>query len=195
MAYKEKLLLENVNDFLESIKWQEVKKEFITLEEMKTLANTPCEIEVLKRASMFGLYTGLRLSDLLQLRWDNIQPSPDGGHCIRLCTEKTDTEATLPVSKEALQYCGERGDGLVFKGFKRSMAQHAFKKWVKSAGIDKKLSFHCLRHSFATNLIAQGIDVYVVSKMLTHRSVRTTQIYAEVVSDKKREASNAITLK
>lgn len=75
------------------------------------------------------------------------------------------------------------------------MAQHAFKKWVKSAGIDKKLSFHCLRHSFATNLIAQGIDVYVVSKMLTHRSVRTTQIYAEVVSDKKREASNAITLK
>lgn len=81
MAYKEKLLLENVNDFLESIKWQEVKKEFITLEEMKTLANTPCEIEVLKRASMFDLYTGLRLSDLLQLKWDNIQPSPDGGHC------------------------------------------------------------------------------------------------------------------
>lgn len=55
--------------------------------------------------------------------------------------------------------------------------------------------FHCLRHSFATLLISLGIDVYVVSKMLTHRSVRTTQIYADVVSEKKREASNAITLK
>lgn len=57
------------------------------------------------------------------------------------------------------------------------------------------ITFHCLRHSFATILISLGIDVYVVSKMLTHRSVRTTQIYADVVSEKKREASNAITLK
>ncbi len=195
MAYKEKLLLENVNDFLDGLKWQEVKKEYITLEEMKILANSQCDIPVLKRASMFGLFTGLRLSDLLQLKWENIERSPDGGHCIRLCTEKTETEATLPISEEALQYCGERGDGLVFKGFKRSMAQHAFKNWVKSAGITKKLSFHCLRHSFATILISLGIDVYVVSKMLTHRSVRTTQIYAEVVGEKKREASNAITLK
>lgn len=57
------------------------------------------------------------------------------------------------------------------------------------------ITFHGLRHSFATLLISLGIDVYVVSKMLTHRSVRTTQIYADVVSEKKREASNAITLK
>lgn len=57
------------------------------------------------------------------------------------------------------------------------------------------MAFHFIRHSFATILISLGIDVYVVSKMLTHRSVRNTQIYADVVSDKKREASNAITLK
>ncbi len=195
IAYKEKYLTENVNDFLEGLKWQEVKKEYITIEEMKILSKSECDIPVLKQASMFGLFTGLRLSDLLQLRWDNIERSPDGGFCIRLCTEKTETEATLPISEEALQYCGERSEGLVFKGFKRSMAQHAFKKWIKSAGIEKKLSFHCLRHSFATILISLGIDVYVVSKMLTHRSVRTTQIYADVVGEKKREASNAITLK
>ncbi len=97
---------------------------------------------------------------------------------------ETETEATLPISEEALKYCGERGEGLVFKGFRRSMAQQPFKKWVKAAGIEKKLSFHCLRHSFATLLISLGIDVYVVSKMLTHRSVRTTQIYADVVSEK-----------
>ncbi len=162
---------------------------------MKILANSQCDIPVLKRASMFGLFTGLRLSDLLQLKWENIERSPDGGHCIRLCTEKTETEATLPISEEALQYCSERGNSLVFNGFKRSMAQHAFKNWVKSAGITKKLSFHCLRHSFATILISLGIDVYVVSKTLTHRSVRTTQIYAEVVNQKKRDTANSITLK
>lgn len=86
-------------------------------------------------------------------------------------------------------------EGVSFKGIKRSMAQQPFKKWVNAAKIEKKLSFHCLRHSFATILISLGIDVYVVSKMLTHRSVRTTQIYVDVVSEKKREASNAITLK
>lgn len=93
MAYKEKYITENVNDFLEGIKWQEVKKEYLTLDEMKILYATECEVPVLKRASMFGLFTGLRLSDLLQLRWENIERSPDGGYCIRLCTEKTDTEA------------------------------------------------------------------------------------------------------
>lgn len=82
MAYKEKHITENVNDFLEGIKWQEVKKEYLTLDEMKILDATECEVPVLKRASMFGLFTGLRLSDLLQLRWENIERSPDGGYCI-----------------------------------------------------------------------------------------------------------------
>ncbi|HBN63373.1 MAG TPA: hypothetical protein DD424_05610 [Porphyromonadaceae bacterium] len=95
-------------------------------------------------------------------------------------------EATLPVSEEVLKYCGKRGEGLIFKGFRRSMAQQPFKKWVKAAGIERKLSFHCLRHSFAMLLISLDIDVSVVSKMFTHRSVKTTMIYADVVSEKKR---------
>ncbi|WP_354668978.1 tyrosine-type recombinase/integrase, partial [uncultured Muribaculum sp.] len=66
------------------------------------------------------------------------------------------------------------------------MAQQPFKKWVKAAGIERKLSFHCLRHSFAMLLISLDIDVSVVSKMFTHRSVKTTMIYADVVSEKKR---------
>lgn len=73
--------VENVNDFLEGIKWQEVKKEYLTLDEMKILDATECDVPVLKQASMFGLFTGLRLSDLLQLRWENIEQSPDGGYC------------------------------------------------------------------------------------------------------------------
>lgn len=55
--------------------------------------------------------------------------------------------------------------------------------------------FHCFRHSFATIQIAAGTDIYTVSKMLTHRNVSTTQIYAELVSEKKRESANKISLK
>lgn len=55
--------------------------------------------------------------------------------------------------------------------------------------------FHCFRHSYATLQIAAGTDIYTVSKMLTHRNVSTTQIYAELVSEKKRESANKISLK
>ena len=57
------------------------------------------------------------------------------------------------------------------------------------------ITFHCGRHSFATIQIAAGTDIYTVSKMLTHRNVSTTQIYAELVSEKKRESANKISLK
>ncbi|MDO5785472.1 MAG: tyrosine-type recombinase/integrase [Eubacteriales bacterium] len=57
------------------------------------------------------------------------------------------------------------------------------------------ITFHCFRHTFATLQIAAGTDIYTVSKMLTHRNVSTTQIYAELVNEKKRESANRISLK
>jgi len=57
------------------------------------------------------------------------------------------------------------------------------------------ITFHVSRHTYATLLITNGTDIYTVSKMLTHKNVATTQIYAEVISQKKRDAANSITLK
>ena len=116
IAYKEKMLRENLNDFLEKIEWKEVKKEYLTLDEVKKLAATPCKIPVLKQASLFACMTGLRISDILKLDWRDFEVGPDQGYYIRICTEKTETEATLPISQEALELCGEWGTGKVFKG-------------------------------------------------------------------------------
>lgn len=195
IAYRDKLLRENINDFLEKIEYEDVKKEYLTLDEVKQLAGTPCDIPILKAASLFSCLTGLRISDILNLEWSDFELAPDQGYCIRIRTQKTKTDATLPISYEAYELCGEVGTGKVFKGLSRSMINYPLKNWLKQAKIQKHITFHCFRHSFATLQIAAGTDIYTLSKMLTHRNVSTTQIYAELVNEKKRESANKISLK
>ncbi len=195
IAYREKMIKENVNDFLEKIETDDVRKEFLTSEELKKLAATPCDIPVLKQASLFSCLTGLRISDILNLAWDDIQLAPDLGYCVRIRIQKTDTETMLPISDEALQLCGERTEGRVFRGLTRSMVNYPLRKWIAAAGIKKHISFHCFRHTYATLQIASGTDIYTVSKMLAHKNVTTTQIYADLVNDKKRETVDRISLK
>jgi len=67
-------------------------------------------------------------------------------------------------------------------------------RWIKAAGITRKITFHCFRHTFATLQLTNGTDIYTVSKMLGHTNVKTTQIYAKVVDGKKQKATNTIKL-
>ena len=194
-AYKEGYLKENINDNLDKIELKETRREYLTMGELRRLYNTPCEFPVLREASLFSCLTGLRISDILALTWNDVRDFPDGGKCIRICTEKTDTEATIPISEEALALCGPPSSGLVFKGLTRNMVNTYLKPWLKQAGITKYITFHCFRHTYATQLIAGGADIYTVSKMLTHKNVSTTQIYADLIDKKKREAAEVIKIK
>jgi integrase len=104
--------------------------------------------------------TGLRISDILQLTWDNIEVGPDNGYYIRICTEKTETEATLPISNEALELCGIPGSGRVFKGLTRAMTNQPLKQWISEAGIKKHITFHCFRHCiFSYSLKIRNLQV------------------------------------
>lgn len=194
LAHKDKYLLENINEHLDKIETQDTRRQFLTIEEVQALYNTPCREPVLKAASLFSCLTGLRFSDILALKWENFETYPDGGHCIRLRTEKTDAEALNPISQEAYELCGEQSTGLVFKGFKKTMLQYILPKWLQSAGITKHITFHCFRHTFATLLVSNGSEIYTVSKMLTHKNVSTTQIYADLIDEKKRQAADIIKL-
>lgn len=165
-AYKERLLKENLNDFIEDIEYEEVKKNFLTADEVKLLAATSCEKPILKAASLFSILTGLRISDILKLRWEDIRPDADGEMAMFIRIQKTQKESIHPLSPDMLALCGERDKGIVFKGFNRSMTQEPLKKWLKAAGITKRITFHRFRDTFATLQLAAGSDIYTVSKML-----------------------------
>ena len=193
-AYTDKILSEDLTPFLESIEKTEVHREFLTLEEVRSLAEAPCKNETAKRASLFSCLSGLRMSDILALDWSNIRVHPDGGHAISIRTQKTKAEALLPISEEAYALLGEPGEGLVFKDMSPSKLSRALPDWLAAAGITKHISFHCFRHTYATLLVSSSVPIYTVSAMMTHKNVATTQIYAHMVDKEKRKASNAIKL-
>ena len=174
----------------------ESRREYLTIEELNKLAATPCEYPMLKKAAFFSALTGLRHSDIRKMTWKEL--SVEGDHYrINFTQRKTGGVEYMPISEQAYLICGEPAepDRLVFEGLQDpSWINRPMKKWIEDAGIKKHITFHCFRHSFATNQLTEGTDIYTVSKMLGHTNVRTTQIYAKVVDSKKEEAAQAIKL-
>lgn len=195
IAYRDKMIRENVNDFLERIETEDIRKEYLTLEEVKRLNNTPCKFPVLKAASLFSCFTGLRISDILKLKWEDIEQLSDGGLAIRLRSQKTQTEAVLPISDEAISLCGDKNTGYIFKGMNRSMIQEPLKEWLKEAGIKKHITFHSYRRTFATLQATAGTDIVTIASIMTHKSISTPQPYTKTVDTNKCKASSKITLK
>ena len=90
---------------------------------------------------------------------------------------------------------GYLGFSCMFKGLTRAVINQPLKQLISEARIRRYIIFHCFKYSYAVIQISSGTDIYTVSKMLTHKNVTTTQIYADLVNSKKRETANKISLK
>lgn len=177
-----------------NIYYEESQREYLTLEELNKLASTPCDSPILKRAALFSALTGLRHSDIKQLKWKDLVKDQEH-YRILFTQQKTKGVEYMPISDQAYQLCGERGDSdrLIFEGLQDpSWISRPVARWVEAAGITKHITFHCFRHTYATLQLTSGTDIYTVSKMLGHKKVTTTQIYAKIVDEKKEAAANAI---
>jgi integrase len=196
-AYKQKLLDTNINDYIESIKEEETEREFVTLEELLTLSETPCDVQVLKRAALFSSLTGLRFSDIAKLVWEEIRLDVADDPVIRFRQKKTKGLETMPISLEALELCGERSEpsDKVFRGFEYKLTQTPLKRWILQAGIQRNITFHCFRHTYATLQLEANTDIYTIQKMLGHRKIETTMVYAKLLDEKKKQTTNKISLK
>ena len=197
-AYKEGIITVNPTkefDFASKVRQEPSRREYLTLDELKTLINTECRHEIVKRAFLFSCLCGLRVSDIRKLKWCDLQRS--GGRVrIEITMQKTKEPLYLPISDEALKWLPERGEAsdsdfifpLTHEGTVNDTLQH----WAKVAGITKHISFHVARHTHATMMLTLGADLYTVSKLLGHKNIATTQIYAKIVDKKKEEAIGLI---
>ena len=186
----------NENPFIhlslsEKIRKPESQRQFLTVEELKRLVKTECRNKTVKDAYLFSCYSGLRISDIRQLTFDNIiynnrQPM------LALMMKKTKRQVYIPLSRQALRlipvgkYLGNRA---IFHPLPcLTTINSILKKWSRDAGIDKHITYHTSRHTFGTLMITAGADLYVTSKLMGHSDVRTTQIYAKIIDSKKIEA-------
>ena len=168
------------------------KREFLTMEELGKLAKAECDDWRVKKAFMFCCFTGLRYIDVSRLKWKHIQKLGDGTYQMDLTQKKTQEPVYVPLSKNAMKWLPKKGDNgrenYVFQFRDRSIIYKYLQDWGKRAGIEKHLIFHMSRHTCATMLLYYGADLYTVSKILGHTSIKSTQIYAKVVDGMKRKA-------
>ena len=172
-------------------------REFLTIEEVKQLMATPCRYDIVKRAFLFSCFTGLRYSDIKSLLWSEIRKAADGRTLFLEHPQvKTRKIVTVPLSEEALKWMPkqQKDKELVFHQLQitSTTVEVILGEWMKEAGIEKHITYHCSRHTAATMLLTLGADLYTVSKMLGHSSIKMTEVYAKIVDKKKLETVNLV---
>ena len=177
------------------------KIEYLTIQELRQLNNTPYR-ESVRHFFLFSCFSGLRLSDLMKMKWTDV----DKKTLTYTQTKQGNTKTHyLPLSGQALKLLKsiqayqkkELGANLplIFGHVpdKRTMNRH-LKDWAVKAKLNKNIHIHVGRHTFATLALSNGVSLYTVSKMLGHSSISETQIYAEVIDSEKQKAANSIPL-
>jgi len=177
------------------IKYAQSHREHLSLEELAELEKLLLDHSLNKKLQnvttwfLFSCYTGLRFSDLQSLTYNNVKEKH-----IELFMHKTKEHIIIPLIEKAKNLLPAKylqknflPEETVFKIMSNQKCNDYLKLAMIAAGISKPISFHCSRHTFATVSITIGIPVEVVSKLLGHSDLKTTQIYAKIVDKKKFE--------
>lgn len=176
------------NDIIQSHKLKLLKKhkvepplkQYLTVDELRLIENeefTP----IIKRPFLFSCYTGLRYSDIIKLTFSDIKEDK-----LEIRQTKTKQPIYIPLSQKALEIIKQvtalNPQAKVFRHFYPAGAIYSLKEVCKRLNINKNITFHSARHTFAVLNLAAGIDIFTVSKMLGHTDVQTTLVYAKIVS-------------
>lgn len=177
----------------------QIVKETLTQSEIKTLIETHYEKEkdVVRRAFIFCLYTGIRGCDVRRLKYDNISIEDK---TIRFYQQKTDGRSSeslviLPLTELHFSLIGPitaHKDELIFNLPSDTTCNKQLKLWMAAAGINKHITWHCARHSFGTNLCEADINPMTIMRLMGHSSLKYTNKYVRVRDRAKVEAMNVL---
>ncbi len=158
-------------------KGKSIEKETLTTEEIWLLTETECGNEEVKNAFLFCCLTGLRFCDVIRLKWGNIRNG-----ILDIVQKKTKERLTIKLHRDAILLMGKplKTYDYIFDLPTHTGCLKHLKKWVNDAGINKNITWHCSRHSFATALILKNEHITTVSKLLGHKSLSETETYVRV---------------
>ena len=170
---------------------------YLEVNELNAMEGVNTGSPITKQTFMFCCFTGLRHSDMLALRWKDIQKTDDGLVIHVPSMQKTKKPVIVPLGEQALKWMPKQGyaantDKVFPNAPTLGCANRALKHMAKNAGITKLVTFHTSRHTFATLTITAGADIFTTSKLLGHTNVHTTEIYADVVMNTKVDAVNLV---
>ena len=180
---------------------QILRKDILSLPEIETLINTHYKGENpnIRRAFVLCLYCGLRFCDVKDLTFANVDYS---NRLLSFEQNKTKGHSTnsgvvIPLNEGLLSLIGEptgnqSKESLIFDLPSYEMCLKALKRWVKRAGIDKHISWHCARHSFAVNILNNGANIKTVASLLGHSGLKHTEKYTRAIDKLKEEAINGL---
>lgn len=180
---------------------QVLRKDVLSQEEIEQLIAThyPREKENVRNAFIFCLYTGMRFCDVKDLKYQSIDYA---NKLLKFEQDKTKGHSarswvTIPLNDGLIHLVGVPGDGktkesLIFDLPSYESCCKSVKRWVKRAGIDKHISWHCARHSFAVNILNNGANIKTVASLLGHSGLKHTEKYTRAVDKLKEDAINSL---
>jgi len=182
-ALTEKLIHQNpASDIIISSRNDSINKEILSSEEIELLYQVPCTNDQVKKSFIFCCFTGLRYCDIKSLTWGNIDFI---NNRLSIVQQKTGVPLDIKLHESALQLLPKTkgiGGVQVFNLPSHNACIKGLKVWVKRAGINKKITWHCARHSLATNIIFYGGDLINSSSVLGHTTVKYTERYTRKVA-------------
>ncbi|GAB3533165.1 site-specific integrase [Pontibacter brevis] len=174
-------------------KYKQPKRSFLSKLEVEKLKATSFENHtVLKKAFIFSCFTGLRFSDVLRLKVKDIYSIDGKSFECSIQMGKTEESVAIPITRKTIDFIKDELNGKpndkLFKGLRYSQSNVIINNWMKEAGINKHITFHNSRHSFACNLLNTNAHIIDIRSLLGHRSIKTTEIYAKSTSGRLRSA-------
>lgn len=165
------------------------EKDTLSIEEVRKLAETRCPNKEVKRAFLFCCFSGIRYCDIVLLKWENIK----NGY-IDIIQKKTGEKLLVKLHSSAIALMGIKSspNDFIFRLPTHTGCLKALKCWTKQAEIEKHITWHCARHTFATALLNEDVDILTVSKLLGHRNMLQTQTYLRISESKKQTAINRL---